>query len=119
MCDSSTTSIGPSTHTAHIVRLPAISVLLLMLAAAPAWAVCIAPKIGVPIPDGATATREAMLAAKQALTEYQTSTQSYVSCVADSVINSGSLQEKALAALRQAADRFNSELRKFKEKNGG
>ncbi len=102
------------------MKLPAIFTLLLLgLSAAPAWAACSAPKMEVPIPDGATASRDAMLAAKQALAEYQTATQSYMSCIAGFAVKGAGMQDKALAALRDTADRFNAELRKFKEKNGG
>lgn len=102
------------------MKLPAILALLLGLAATPVWAAgCNAPKMAVPIPDGATASRDAMLAAKKALAAYQTATQNYMSCVADSAVQGAGLQDKALAALRETADRFNAELRKFKERNGG
>jgi hypothetical protein len=104
------------------------------LLAAPAFAECVAPANSVVIPDGATATKDALLAAQHAIKDYNAAVTQFADCLKTE-------QEAKLAAggdklsdanrqkinleyaarnnaevdkLQQLADKFNLELRAWK-----
>jgi hypothetical protein len=89
------------------------------LAAAPAFSsgLCEEPSNVADIPSGASATRDQMLSAQRAIKAYDNAVKAYSECLHQS----GDTSPKAsLAAqrLQEVADRFNSELRTFKQRNG-
>lgn len=87
-----------------------------VLASFPVLADCIAPQM-TPLPNGATASQEEMLAAQKAVKTYQAAVQSYLNCAAKTGVNDVS-QDKVLGTLRDIADQFNKELRTYKAKQG-
>jgi hypothetical protein len=82
------------------------------------WAAAAVPVLGcerptapTSIPDGKTAAKEEMLAAKKAVDAFKTSMEEYLACEkSSSKINS------AEAELVKVADRFNAQVRAFKAK---
>ena len=82
-----------------------------------AWAACKAPPAPPAPPSGVSATRDEMLAAQSAVKEYDAAVVAYSDCMkksggAESEIN------QAVMQLEKVAERFNAELRAFKQKNG-
>lgn len=78
---------------------------------------CEEPTVLTEIPSGATATREQMLSAQRAIKAYDLAIKAYSDCLRES----GDTSSRGLLAgqrLQQVADRFNAELRTFKERNG-
>jgi hypothetical protein len=86
---------------------------LCMVAAAPAWS-CERPPAPTDIPDGKTAGKEEMLAAKRAVDAYKTGMEEYLACE-----KSSSKINAAEAELLKVADRFNAQVRAFKAKGEG
>jgi hypothetical protein len=97
------------------VKALVILSLLAGLVSVPVFADCSAPPVPS-VPNGATASRDDMLAAQRAIKAYDVATQDYLDCM---IKNGGSTakQAKAMSVLRDVADRFNAELRAFKAKN--
>jgi hypothetical protein len=82
-----------------------------------AWAACQAPAVPPAPPSGATATREQMLAAQTAAKQYDAAVVAFSDCVRKS--GGGETQiEAAIEQLEKHAERFNAELRAFKQANG-
>jgi len=82
------------------------------------WAVAVVPALGcdrpaapTSIPDGASASKEDMLAAKKAVDAFKGSMEEYLACE-----KSGSKIEAAQKELVKVADRFNLQVRAFKAK---
>lgn len=117
----------------HSVLTASVAALAL-LGAATASANCIYPQIPATIPDGATATYEEMVAAHQAVKDFDADIRTYNTCMELDVrrrIEDGSLDEASRAALlSQLAERndaavdhaefvvgqFNEQLRKYRER---
>jgi hypothetical protein len=95
----------------------AIVGLLAGLMSSTAFAECFAPAPAADPPNGATASRDEMLAAQKAIKAYHEA----VVVFADCVKKSGGISTRAddaMARLQKLADRFNVELRVFKQKSG-
>jgi hypothetical protein len=92
--------------------------LFAQLAAAPVLAGgCSEPAAFSDIPSGASATREQMLSAQRAMKAYDNAVKAYSDCLHDA----GDTSNKANLAvdrLAHLAERFNTELHAFKERNG-
>jgi hypothetical protein len=101
-------------------RLVFSSLLLaVQLASASTFAsgLCEEPAALAQIPSGATATRDQMLSAQRAIKAYDLAVKAYSDCLHES----GDTSSRGIVAverLQQMADRFNTELRMFKERNG-
>ena len=93
-----------------------------------AAAACEAPA-PVPVPDGATATREQMLAAQAQIRAYQTAMTEFLACIDSELEAEGeqapeefkslmvSRHNAAVAEMEGVADAFNTELRAFRAAN--
>jgi hypothetical protein len=86
------------------------------LAAGSAFAGCTEPVAVTDVPKGASASRDDMLAAQRAVKAYDTAVKAYTDCLQQAGDTSGKGNE-AVDKLQKIADRFNQELRAFKEKN--
>lgn len=98
----------------HTAMLIATSLL-----AANAWADCTAPNGDVAVPSGATASRDDMAAAQKAVKAYDTAVREYSSCMANGGPANVAKANAEVEHLKKVADKFNAELRTFKEKNAG
>ena len=76
----------------------------------PAFA-CDRPDAPASIPDGASAAKEEMLAAKKAVDAYKMGMEEYLTCE-----KSGAKRDGAQAELVKIADRFNAQVKAFKAK---
>lgn len=85
-----------------------------LLASGHALADCPAPNNAVQVPDGATATRDDMIAAQKAVKAYDTAVREYSECMG---AGGAARAAEQIDRLKKVADRFNAELRVFKEKN--
>jgi hypothetical protein len=94
-------------------------ILAAQLAAASAFAggFCEEPSVAAEIPSGATATRDQMLSAQRVIKAYDLAIKAYSDCLRESG-DTSSRGTIAVQRLQQVADRFNTELRMFKERNG-
>lgn len=72
---------------------------------------CERPTAPTSIPDGKTAAKEEMLAAKKAVDAFKSSVEEYLACE-----KSGAKKDAAAAELVKLADRFNAEVKQFKAK---
>lgn len=79
-------------------------------AAVPAFG-CERPSAPSSIPDGASASKEDMLAAKKAVDAFKSGMEEYLTCE-----KSAAKKEGAQAELVKIADRFNLQVRAFKAK---
>lgn len=82
------------------------------------WAAAMVPAFGcdrpsapTSIPDGATASKEDMLAAKKAVDAFKSGMEEYLACE-----KSGAKKDGATAELLKIADRFNAQVKAFKAK---
>ena len=82
------------------------------------WAAAVVPAMGcdrpsapTSIPDGASASKEDMLAAKKAVDAFKSSMEEYLACE-----KSSAKIESAQNELVKVADRFNVQVRAFKAK---
>jgi hypothetical protein len=89
-----------------------ISVLLLAAFAIPAMG-CDRPTAPGSIPDGKTASKEEMLAAKKEVDAFKASMEEYFACE-----KSTAKKDAAGAELVKVADRFNAQVKAFKAKEG-
>ena len=78
--------------------------------AVPAFA-CERPSAPTSIPDGASASKEEMLAAKKAVDAFKSGMEEYLACE-----KSAAKQEAAQKELVRIADQFNVQVRAFKAK---
>jgi hypothetical protein len=90
-------------------KVTAIAVLW-AAAAVPALA-CERPSAPAAIPDGKTAAKEEMLAAKKEVDAFKISTEEYLACE-----KSAAKRDGAAAELVKVADRFNAQVKAFKAK---
>jgi len=89
-----------------------VSLLVLWAACAvPAFADCAKPSSPASIPDGKSASKEEMLAAKKSIDEFKRGMEEYMTCERIS-----SKVDSAQAELQRVADRFNEQVRAFKAK---
>ena len=110
--------------------------MLVALVAAPAFADCTAPSNEVKVPDGASATKDEMVAAQHAVKDYNAAVKDYIDCITkemdarvamggdkltdadrtkianEYVVRANSVVDK----LQKLADKFNLEVRAFKAK---
>ena len=73
---------------------------------------CEKPKAPSSIPDGATASKEDMLAAKKAVDAFKSGMEEYFTCE-----KSAAKKDAAGAELVKVADRFNAQVKAFKAKS--
>ena len=73
---------------------------------------CERPSAPSSIPDGATASKEDMLAAKKAVDAFKTGMEEYLACE-----KSGAKKDAGAAELIKVADRFNAQVKAFKAKS--
>jgi len=90
-------------------RIVAITVLT-ALVSSPVFA-CSKPGAPAALPNGASASKEEMLAAKKAVDAYKVGVEEYMVCEKNTA-----KQDVAQAELLKVADRFNVEVRAFKAK---
>ena len=108
--------------------------LVAVLATAPAFADCPVPTASFTVPDGATATMDAMLAAKHAVKDYDTAIRAFTDCLKaeqDAKVAAGgdklteedrqkisieyaNRQNTEVEKLQQLADQFNVAVRAYK-----
>lgn len=79
--------------------------------------VCVEPPTPAVPPSGATATRDEMRAAQEAIKAYNTAVVQFCDCIDKNNGNSIKASE-AIRRLERLADKFNAELRAFRQKNG-
>ncbi|HEU4778683.1 MAG TPA: hypothetical protein VFS58_02255 [Steroidobacteraceae bacterium] len=79
-------------------------------AAVPAFG-CERPTAPTSIPDGASASKEEMLAAKKTVDAFKSGMEEYLACE-----KSGAKKDGATAELLRVADRFNAQVKAFKAK---
>lgn len=102
------------------MKASALGGLIACLVSLPALAQCLAPNVSVPhVPDGASASREDMFAAMQAIKIYQTAVEGFQACArknanVDEILNA----HESVTKLATIADKFNTEMYAFKKKNG-
>lgn len=98
----------------RVVLLVAVACIV----SARAFSACPKPQAAPPLPDGATASREDMLVARNALRIYDAAVREYATCLEK---NGGSevVQNAAVNDLQVFATKFNAELRAFKKRNSG
>lgn len=83
-----------------------------------AWG-CKAPPAPPSAPSGAAATRTEMLTAQTAIKEYNAAVATFTECVSkDGSPFEVKEAEEVVQQLEKLAERFNAELRNFKQKNG-
>jgi hypothetical protein len=111
--------------------------LLLAVMSSPAWADCTYPKKPGKMPDGKTATRDEMVATQKVVKQYQADMTSYLECLKAehqaALAKDESLSDKqkktmtdrytqkndaAVDEAHDVANRFNEQLRVFREKSG-
>jgi len=78
-------------------------------------AACTDPGAPPPVPDGATVSREEMIAAQKAFRAYDTAVREYALCL-EKIGGSEALQNAAVHRVEVAAEKFNAELRAFKKR---
>jgi hypothetical protein len=100
------------------MKVLAVGGLIACLGCLPVWAECAAPQAPPHPPDGATASREDMLSAMQAIRDYEAAVKGFQEC-ADRTSNAFDKKAANLAIDRLVgvADKFNVELNAFKKKS--
>jgi hypothetical protein len=102
---------------------------LLAATAAPAGAACTYPD-EITIPDGATATKDEMVAGQKAVKDYMAAVEAYLACLdeEDKKLGEAATEEQkslhvkrhnsAVDAMNEIAARFNEQVRAFKAQGG-
>jgi hypothetical protein len=94
----------------------AVAGLIACLASLPALADCVEPQDPFHMPDGATASREDMVAALQAMHAYDAAVKEFTECEQKS--NRSQIRaNRAVDKLNVIAGKFNTEMRAFKQRN--
>jgi len=94
-----------------------LAVAVIACSASSAAFACVEPKIApLSLPNGATASRDEMLAVQKALIRYDAQVKEYGACLDQSGGDRGRWRE-VMGQLRDFADKFNAELRAFKKRN--
>jgi hypothetical protein len=102
----------------YSVKAFAVGGLIACLLSLPAWADCTAPQPPPHPPDGATASREEMLSAMQAIRGYEASVKEFQDCASrTSNAFDKRVANLAIDKLVVIADQFNNELNAFKKKS--
>jgi hypothetical protein len=96
----------------------ALAGLIVLLAPAAGRAACPDVQEAPQLPDGATASREEMLAATKAFTDYNAAVDSYVECLRKSGGNLAQ-ENRAIDKLSATAKKFNTQVRTFKKRSSG
>ncbi len=96
----------------------AAAALIAGLVSLPAFADCNPPPPLTDVPDGATASREQMIAAMAALKAYDAAVGQFLECMKRLGTASGYRYDSARESVRNVADKFNGELRAFKSRSG-
>jgi hypothetical protein len=101
----------------HRMKAFIVTGMIASLAALPSYADCVAPTPMTEVPNGATASRDDMVAALKAVKVYDAAVNAYAECVHKT---GGNVERgnEAVDKLHRIADRFNAELRVFKAKSG-
>jgi hypothetical protein len=108
--------------------MPTAALLAVIAAAGNVYADCAIPDAAVPIPDGATATKEEMVTAHKAVLAYDAAVKAYSDCLAqdltDRIAAGGDktklpaeyikLNDAQVEKVQQLADKFNIELKAYK-----
>jgi hypothetical protein len=92
--------------------LPIAAIALVMTSTA--WAGCTIPAAPVAIPDGKSATKDTMMAAKKDVDRYKKEMDAYLACEVNDT-----RAQLAHSELQRVAARFNNEVRAFKTANTG
>lgn len=79
-----------------------------------AWAGCTMPVAPASIPDGKSASKDAMMATKKDVDRYKKEMEAYLTCEVNDT-----RAQMAQTELQRVANRFNSEVRAFKTANTG
>ena len=82
-----------------------------------AIAECTAPATPKDPPSGATASRDEMRSAQEAIRTYDAAVNAYADCIKQGGYSKQKADD-ALRSLQRLADAFNTELRAYKQKNG-
>jgi len=93
-----------------MMRLVSVAILC-AIGSTPVFA-CERPSAPSSIPDGATASKEDMLAAKKAVDAFKSGMEEYFTCE-----KSAAKKDAAGAELVKVADRFNAQVKAFKAKS--
>ncbi len=89
-----------------------VSVAILCAMGSTAVLACDRPSAPSSIPDGATASKEDMLAAKKAVDAFKSGMEEYLTCE-----KSSAKKDAGAAELVKVADRFNAQVKAFKAKS--
>ena len=89
-----------------------VSVVILCAMGSTPVLACERPSAPSSIPDGATASKEDMLAAKKAVDAFKSGMEEYLACE-----KSGAKKDAGAAELIKVADRFNAQVKAFKAKS--
>jgi hypothetical protein len=89
-----------------------VSVAILCAMGSTAVLACERPSAPSSIPDGATASKEDMLAAKKAVDAFKSGMEEYLTCE-----KSGAKKDAGAAELVKVADHFNAQVKAFKAKS--
>ena len=89
-----------------------VSVAILCAMGSTAVLACERPKAPSSIPDGATASKEDMLAAKKTVDAFKSGMEEYLACE-----KSSAKKDAGAAELIKVADRFNAQVKAFKAKS--
>jgi hypothetical protein len=81
------------------------------------FAGCPAPTAMTDVPNGATASRDQMLAALQAVKVYNAAVTAYAECM-QKTGGDATQRDSEVDRLHKIADKFNTELRTFKARSG-
>ncbi len=93
-----------------MMRFVSVAILCAM-GSTPVFA-CTRPSAPSSIPDGATASKEDMLAAKKAVDAFKSGMEEYLACE-----KIGAKKDAGAAELIKVADRFNAQVKAFKAKS--
>jgi hypothetical protein len=96
----------------------AVGGLIACLASLPALADCVEPQSVTQLPDGATANREEMVSAMQALQLYAAAVNEFMECAQKSSYSQLPQANRAIDNARAIANKFNAQLRVFKKRTG-
>jgi hypothetical protein len=88
--------------------------MLAFVMTSPAWADCSLPAVPTAIPDGKSASKEAMMAAKKEVDRYKLEMEAYLACEKSDV-----RLQVAQTQLERVASKFNSEVRAYKAAQAG
>jgi len=100
------------------MKASALAGLIALLAPLAGFAVCPDLQDSPQLPDGATASREEMLAAHKAVSEYNVAVDQYVECLRKGGGNTHR-ENRAIDKLNAVASKFNVQVRTFRKRSSG